>query len=270
MQERPPGMPGVVATPEQAAGLAAGILGGLPDNVDPDVALQALDELLMVKGEYRTSIVVDPANGQIPFSQKGGELAAWVLARDEGAFDRADQRPLVERCLENWGMPPIRALPVLLARQVFQTRDHVVIVSEDSVGRRVIHLHGDPPPDALRSIEGYAVGHWEGDTLVAHTTHLRADDPARSVIGRPVLLSRDTRITERFTRVSETELFYRYTVEDDELYTQPWSGELSMMRDESPLYEYACHEGNYSIANALLGGRAEDARAAGTGGGSGR
>ena len=103
MQERPPGVPGLVATPEQAAGLVGGILGGLPDNVDPDVSLQALNELLMVKGEYRTSIVVDPANGQIPFSQKGGELAAWVLARDEGSFDRADQRPLVERCLENWG-----------------------------------------------------------------------------------------------------------------------------------------------------------------------
>ena len=78
-----------------------------------------------------------------------------------------------------------------------------------TVGRRMIHLHGEPPPDVLRSIEGYAIGHWEGDTLVVHTTHLRAEDPVRAVMGRPLLLSRDTKITERFTRVSDTELSYQ-------------------------------------------------------------
>jgi hypothetical protein len=108
----------------------------------------------------------------------------------------------------------------------------------------------------VRSISGYSVGRWEKDTLVVDTTNLRADDPARNVAGRPLLLSRRSKVTERFTRVSPTELFYRFTVEDDELYTQPWSGEFSMALFDQPIYEYACHENNYSLTNILRGGRA--------------
>ena len=256
--ERPPGVENLVASPEEAQALVAVIWSQLPDNIDPDLDYQGINQLAMVKGEYRTSLVVDPENGQMPYSQAGNDLAAWSVMRDAQLFDHPAQRPLVERCLENWGFPPIRALPVFLPRQVFQTDDHVVIVSEDSVGRRMIHLHGEPPPDVLRSVEGYTIGYWEGDTLVAHTTHLRAEDPVRAVLGRPLLLSRDTKITERFTRVSDTELFYQYTVEDDELYTQPWTGELSMRRHDGPLYEYACHEGNYSMPLSLRGARAQE------------
>jgi len=84
------------------------------------------------------------------------------------------------------------------------------------------------------------------------------------VLGRPLLISRDSAITERFTRVSDRELFYRFTVEDDHLYTQPWTGEFSMNRHDGPIYEYACHEGNYSLANILRGGQAEAARRAGS------
>jgi len=128
----------------------------------------------------------------------------------------------------------------------------------------MIHLGGEPPPDSVRSIEGYSVGHWDRDTLVVQTTHLRAADPARNVIGRPLLLSRQSTITERFTRVAEGELFYRFTVEDAQLYSQPWTGEFSMTKQDGPIYEYACHEGNYSLANILRGGQAEAARRAET------
>ena len=156
----------------------------------------------------------------------------------------------------------MRAVPVLLPRQIVQTRDHVIISSEDSAGVRVIHLGGERPPDVMRSVGGYSVGRWENDTLVVETTHLRADDPARSGTSRPLLFSPRTRIIERFTRVSPTELFYRFTVEDDELYTRPWTGEFSMTRHDGPIYEYACHEGNYSLPNILRGGQAEAARLA--------
>jgi hypothetical protein len=158
----------------------------------------------------------------------------------------------------------MRALPVLLPRQIVQTRDHVVIMSEDAVGLRLIHLNGAPRPASMRTVEGYSVGRWEGDSLVVQTTHLRTDDPARTVRGRPILLSGSSRITERFTRVSDTELFYRFTVEDAGLYTRPWSGEFSMTRHDGPTYEYGCHEGNYSLPNSLRGGQAEAARLAGT------
>src|SRR4030095_12264810 len=112
-------------------------------------------------------------------------------------------------------------------------------------------------------LEGYSPGHYEGDTLVVQTTHLRGEDPARFAIPRPLLLSRHSRITERFTRVSATELFYQFTVDDDELYTYPWRGEFLFRRHDGPIYEFPCHEGNYSLPNILSGGQAEAARGAG-------
>lgn len=263
MLERPPGVADLVATQEQAQALVAAIRTKLPAVIDPDVQLHDIKQLAKVKGEYRTSVIVDPTDGKMPFTQAGIELAGRVGARN-AKYDNPEERPLAERCLENLGYAPMRAVPVFLPRQIVQTRDHVLIVSEDAVGLRMIHLGGAPRPDVLRSDEGYSVGHWEGDTLVVETTHLRADDPARTVLGRPLLLSRRSKITERFTRVSEKELFYRFTIEDAGLYTRPWSGELSMTRNNVQVFEYACHEGNYSLTNSLRGGQAEAARLAET------
>lgn len=264
MLERPPGIENLVASSEQAQALATAIRSRLPAVIDPDVQLHDIKQLARVKGEYRTSIIVDPRDGRMPFTQAGLDLAAWVGVRDSQKFDDPEQRPLTERCLENLGYPPIRTVPVFLPRQIVQTRDHVVMASEGAPGLRVIHLAGEPPSDMLRSVGGDSKGHWEDDTLVVQTTHFRADDPARDVIGRPLLLSRRSKITERFTRVSSTELFYQFTVEDDELYMQPWTGEFSMTWHDGPIYEYACHEGNYSLPNILRGGQAEAARLAET------
>jgi hypothetical protein len=254
--ERPDGASSLVVTPEQARILVAAIRARIPAVIDPDVQLHDIQQLTMVKGEYRSSVIVHPEDGRLPFTQKGLELAAQVEARNK-TYDDPEQRPLAERCLENLGYAPMRALRVVLPRQIVQTREAVVISSEDSAGPRVIHLGGTPPPDALRGIEGYSIGRWDGDTLVVETTHFRADDPARGVAGRPLLLSRRSKVTERFTRVSPTELFYRFTVEDDELYTRPWTGEFSMTWFDQPIYEYACHENNYSLTNVLRGGRAQ-------------
>jgi hypothetical protein len=254
--ERPAGVATLVVTQDEARKLAAAIRARMPAVIDPDVQLHDIQQLAMVKGEYRTSVIVDPEDGRLPFTPKGLDLAAHVEARNT-TYDDPEQRPLAERCLENLGYAPMRALRVTLPRQIVQTRDAVVISSEDSSGARIIRLGGQAPPEAVRSIGGYSAGHWENETLVVVTTHLRADDPARNVAGRPLLLSRRSTVIERFTRVSPTELFYRFTVEDDELYTRPWSGEFSMMRFDQPIYEYACHEANYSLTNILLGGRAQ-------------
>ena len=99
---------------------------------------------------------------------------------------------------------------------------------------------------------------------MVRTTHLRAEDPVRFALGRPLLLSRDSTVTERVTRMSETELCYQCTVADDDLYTQPWTGELSMYRHDVPMYEYACRERNYSMPTILVGGQAEAAKRAET------
>jgi hypothetical protein len=258
MLERPPGVENLTVSPEQASRLVATFVANRPPLIDPDALIHDIQTLVVVKGEHRTSVIVEPKNGRMPFTPAGLALSARMQAQDSQKFDDIEQRPLAERCLENLGYAPMRAVPVLLPRQIVQTRDHVLMFSEDSSGPRIIHLGGQPMPESVRSIGGYSVGRWEGDTLVVLTTNLRADYPARMVIGRPLPISRNTRITERFTRVSATELFYRFTIEDAELYTQPWSGELSMTRYDGRLYEYACHENNYSLPNALRGARAQE------------
>jgi hypothetical protein len=164
--------------------------------------------------------------------------------------------------MKNYGAPPIITGGTFTPYQIVQTREHVVIVTEGPVGVRIIHLGGQPPPDAVRTVEGYSMGRWEGDTLVVRTTHLRGEDPAHWALPRPLLLSRHSRITERLTRVSGTELLYQFTVDDGELYTQPWRGEFSFRRHDGPIYEFACHEGNYSLPNILRGGQAEAERRA--------
>src|SRR5262245_53187751 len=147
--ERPPGVENLVATPEQARALVAMIRTKMPTVNDPDVDITGLDQLAMVKGEYRTSMIVEPKDGKIPFTKTGGELAAKVGAR---GFDDLEQRPLAERCLESLGYAPIRTVPVILPLQIVQTRDNVVIYSEGPVGLRVIHLGGPPPVNSLRTV----------------------------------------------------------------------------------------------------------------------
>ena len=203
MLERPPGVEHLVVSSEQAAALAAALRSGIPDVVDPQAQWDGVSQLLMVKGEYRTSLIIEPEDGKMPFTQAGADLVARMLHRNEHMFDHPEQRPLGERCMENFGYPPMRALPVFLPYQILQTGDHVVIAAEGPVGVRMIHLGGQPLPDSLRSVEGYSTGHWEGNTLVVKTTHLRAEDPARDGLGRLILLSRNSRITERFSRVCQ-------------------------------------------------------------------
>ena len=114
-----------------------------------------------VKGEYRTSIIVEPKDGKMPFTQAGLDLANRVRIRNEVRFDHPEERPLSERCMESLGYAPIRALPIYHRHQIFQTSEYVVIVSEGPVGLRTIRLTGEPPSQVLRSVQGYASGHWE-------------------------------------------------------------------------------------------------------------
>ena len=156
--ERPPGVDNLVATPEQALVVAAAIRGGRPELVDPQLQTDNVSQLAMVQGEYRTSMIVEPENGKMPYTQAGLDLAAWIHVRNTQMFDHPEQRPLAERCMENFGYPPMRAISVFLPRQIFQTRDHVVIVSEEAVGLRMIHLGGEPPPDASAQYRGLLHG----------------------------------------------------------------------------------------------------------------
>jgi len=137
-----------------------------------------------------------------------------------------------------------------------------MIYTEDASGGRIISLNDHAPPQAVNSLNGYSIGHWEGDTLVIQTANFSSDIPARENFGRVVLIGENSRVVERFTRVSEMELLYQYTVEDPTFYTQPWSGEFSFTRFDHNTYEYSCHEGNYSLPGILRGGQMEASRLA--------
>ena len=260
MLERPEGLP-LVMSPEQAAGFAQSVARSLEGNADPDIDRLGPPVLTVVNGEYRSSVIVDPENGVLPYNELGAQRSAHAYFEGIG-YDGPEQRPGVERCTEAWGSPPMRGFMYQLFHGFLQTADTVAIVSEEVAQRRVIHMDGQSRPNVIRSFGGYSVGRWEGDTLVVETTHYSDTNPERASTGRPMLISSEARVTERFTRTSETELNYQYSVDDPTYYTEPWRGEFSFIREESDqLYEYACHEGNYSMVGALRGQRAIEAQA---------
>jgi hypothetical protein len=260
MLERPEGLPLVLST-EQATRFAQAVAGDFAGNTDPDIDRLGPPVLSIVNGKPRSSVIVYPENGVLPYNELGNQRSSHSYFEGVG-YDGPEQRPGTERCIEAWGSPPMRAFSYQLFHGYVQTEDTIAIVSEEVVALRVIHMDGHKRPDAIRALEGHSVGHWEGDTLVVETTHYSDVNPERATLSRPMLISSEARVTERFTRASDTELNYQYTADDPKLYTEPWRGEFSFMRDDSgDIYEYACHEGNYSMTGALRGARYLEAEA---------
>jgi hypothetical protein len=136
--------------------------------------------------------------------------------------------------------------------QVFQTPGHVVLLNEMIHDARIVPLDGRPH-GSLRQWAGDSRGRWEGDTLVVETINFRA--PTLMTTGE---FSANMHLVERFTRVDEDTLLYEFTIEDPTMWTRPWTAQIPMRKSEEPLYEYACHEGNYGLYNILAGARAHE------------
>lgn len=260
--ERREGMPLVVST-EMANGIAQATYdAAFAGNTDPDIDIFGPQTLARVKGEFRSSVLVYPENGVLPYNQHGIANSSFGYFKDDHGFDGPEDRPGVERCIEGWGAPPMRAFPYEIFYGFVQTSDKIAIVAEENSPLRVIHMDGATRPEVIRTMEGHSIGHWEGDTLVVETTHYSDTVPERAATGRPMLISSEAKVTERFTRVSEIELLYEYTVEDPVYYSDEFRGEFSFTWDDSGhIYEYACHEGNYSMTGALMGARVQEAEA---------
>ncbi len=239
--------------PDRVAG--AGAQAGDDGNTDDGYNEFWKDEgshIQVINGEYRASIVIDPPDGQIPY--KGDPRA--MFQRDPGAPGRSDGpegRPLAERCLLSFGShsgPPM--LPVMYNNnyQFIQTEDSVVILAEMVHDARIVRLGGQEPMSDMKKWMGDSVGYWDGDTLVVETLGFH---PQQSFRGA----SENLKITERFTRVSASEIIYSFTLDDETVFSKPWTGELvfnARPADET-MYEYACHEGNYALAGILAGAR---------------
>ena len=142
--------------------------------------------------------------------------------------------------------------------QIVQSPGYVMIMVEMNHDARIIRLNSEFNPDNMRRWLGDSIGFWEGNTLVVKTKNHHPQQKFRAAIRHQILISEEAEITERFTRVGENEILYQFEVNDDEAYKDVWKGEMPLRASQERIYEYACHEGNYAMANILAGARAEE------------
>ena len=217
----------------------------------------------------QTSLVVDPPNGQVPPLTVVAQAKKATLESAREGVDRHsptyggfvdDLGPgmFAVRCILGFNSgPPMTPGGYNQNMQLVQTPDHVVLVNEMVHSSRVVPLDGRPHlPKGMRQWMGDSRGHWEGDTLVVETSNFLRETSFRAGVTTADLL-----LVERFTRVADGTLMYEVTVEDTNTWDQPWSYRMAMVRNDYPLYEYACHEGNYGLYNILAGAREQEATA---------
>jgi hypothetical protein len=224
----------------------------------------------VVDGQKRSSLIIDPSDGRVPpFSPAAQARMREVAARNRptsdaqesndpglekapGAYDDPERRPLGERCLLGFAStsgPPI--LPNYFynnLHQIVQTPDTIMILTEMVHDARIVRMNAQHLPKTIRMWLGDSVGHWEGDTLVVDTTNFT--DKTRYRNSTP-----DLHVIERFTRVNDKTLLYRFTIDDPNTWAQQWTGEYTWPATDGRIFEYACHEGNYALTDILKGAR---------------
>jgi len=207
----------------------------------------------------RTSILTQPANGRMPpllaDAQQRGDAAR--AAHEAHVFDSAQDRPLQERCLL-WAHegPPLRPVGYNTLVQIMQSRDYVVLMTEMIHDARIIPLAKSKPDfGGLTRWQGNSWGHWEGDTLVIETTDFADQFRPR---GSNVPMGPDGKVIEKITRAGKDSIRYEFLVTDPSLWNVGWGGEFPMEITDGPVFEYACHEGNYGLPNTLRGIRDQE------------
>jgi hypothetical protein len=216
--------------------------------------------IAIINGEPRTSLVTRPADGRVPARTSEAQRLSQErrdFRSQFGQYDHPELRPFAERCIL-FGSPlgpPMQPVGAYNSNYtIVQTADHVMILSEMVHDARIIRI-GEPRPIAksVRPYFGNSWGRWEGDALVVETTNISPQQPVRGIP-----LSEEAVVTERFTRVDEETIVYEFTVDDPTMFTEPWGGEIPITKFHANLYEYACHEGNYALANVLSGARYQE------------
>lgn len=264
--ERPPAFDGPMTTEDKAAAfIVASKKAFLSDTSDGIGARDSewwefSSEMTVINGQIRTSLIVDPPSGKMPYSDAGRARLRALQTAVLVDFDGPESRPSTERCLA--GGSGATGAPLFVPRynanyQIVQTKDYLVISMEQNREVRLIRLNGAAHlPDSMRRWMGDSIGWWDGDTLVVETINFVPGDAFKPA--SPLLVSHHAKVTERFTRLSAGEILYAFTVEDPETFTQAWRAEMLLTATEHPILEYACHEANYSMAGMLAGGRAKE------------
>ena len=209
----------------------------------------------------RTSLVVDPPEGRIPLVNAEGQKRAQALAAARkargGPYDAVENMPIGSRCIIMGGSgPPLMNAGYNANYQIVQAPGYVMILTEMIHDVRIIPLDGRPqPPQNVRQWTGISRGRWEGNTLVVETTNFNGKNAFRGA-------SEHMKVTERFSRVADDMIDYKFTVEDPATWDRSWTSEAPLAKTGGPIFEFACHETNYGIANILAGARAEEKAAA--------
>ena len=219
-----------------------------------------------VDGKFRTSVIIDPKNGQFPpmtpdgqkqmaklfasFGRQNDGTAFWLDQDGPGPYDNMETRNNAERCLLGFsGAAP--SIPSLYNnfKRIVQTNDHVMILIEMVHDARIVRMNSEHPDPVVKKWLGDSIGWWEGDTLVVDTTNFNGK--GSGFLGG----SQSTHVIERFTKLDDGNVLYNFTMEDDSMWTTPWTGEYVWQASDQKVYEYACHEGNYSFGNIMRGAR---------------
>jgi len=212
--------------------------------------------LVPVNDEFLTSVIVNPPDGRLPGREGFRDLVDRQRASGLGATDGPEGQPLSGRCLMfGAAVPSLTPIMMNPNLQIVQTRDYVMIMTEMIHDARIVRLNGGHHEPVVARWMGDSIGHWEGDTLVVHSIGFRPDQSS----SRSLPMSEDFELVERYTRVSDSEIQYAFTVSDPQAYDRPFSGVRTLLKNgpEARIYEFACHEGNYSLSGILAGARRE-------------
>ncbi|MFT3722548.1 MAG: hypothetical protein QM773_03090 [Hyphomonadaceae bacterium] len=242
--------------------MAKGIGDSLDRGLDPEVPelMKMTDGLPIVNGQRRTRMVVLPEDGKIPYTPEARKESSRG-PRNPPSTDY-EVRPNWERCLTSLGLPPVTGMGTtnVNPRRIVQIPGYVVLHTEYGDEARIIPLTATHKPRSQHSPLGDSIARWDGETLVIETINLPDEDRVRFFSN--LIVSSESRVIEKFTRLSDKELLYQFTVEDPKIYTAPWLAEYSLYQTSQRMFEHACHEGNYSLPHILQAQLIKETRAA--------
>ena len=264
--ERPPVFDGPTTTAEKAAAFAIASPEAFTSDTSDGVGARQSEwwefgaHMTSFNGEIRTALIVDPADGKMPYSDAGRAKLRQLQVEVFANFDGPEARPATERCLA--GGSGATGAPLFVPRynanyQIVQTPDYLVLSMEAGREARIIRINAPRLPPAMHRWMGDSIARWDGDTLVVETVGFVPGDAFKP--SAPILVSANARVTERFTRIAPGEILYRYTVDDPETFSRSWTAEMILHATSARMFEYACHEANYSLEGMLAGGRAHAA-----------
>jgi hypothetical protein len=215
--------------------------------------LEKVENFAVIDGKPRVAWIYDPPDGKIPYKLWTlFELTEWRMNQKQ--YENPETIPIWDRCLLGFGGP---AGPPMLnqiynsAYQIVQSPGHVAIWVEMVHDVRIIRIGGKHLPSNMRPWMGDSIGWWEGDTLVVETIQLNPDQMWVRSPTNKFVIAPNSKITERFTRVSPTEISYHFEVDEPNAYFTPWKAKMVFKSIKGPVYEYACHEGNRSIVHQM-------------------